>query len=168
MLGTTISGKPSYFHGLYFQEPYQVLIVKIYERYAHGSGRGQGRGITMKFPKAFSIIKTDIGFREKDFARTLFQLGPSNHSTPVSYSFSVLLRRKSHIQQESGLQGKRVGSLLPERRPEGRWRSETTRDTRLMVIAVRQRPTGTWIFHWKTTECFLSPISSHHTNRAPV
>lgn len=48
LLGTTVSGKASYVHGLYFQGSYQLLTAKIYKRYSHGSGRGTGGEIIVK------------------------------------------------------------------------------------------------------------------------
>lgn len=46
-LGSSLKGN-TYSHGLDLQESHQVLIVKIQNRSSHGSGKGEGRVITVK------------------------------------------------------------------------------------------------------------------------
>lgn len=47
---------------------------------------------------------------------------------------------------------KQSGRSAVREETRGRWGSDTTKETHLMVIAARQRPTKTWIFNWKTIE----------------
>lgn len=77
LLGATVRDSP-HIHGLYLQEPHQVLMVKSQDGFPPGSGRGGEEYLLGNIPRSISIMKAS--HPEKILYQNLIQSGEKHFS----------------------------------------------------------------------------------------